>query len=84
MSDISVADFRSNLADIINRVQYGGERVCITRNGKPVVAIISAEDLELLEAVEDHFDGIAAEEALQEAMESGFISLEDFMKEEVQ
>ena len=84
MTDVSVVELRKDLADIISRVQFGGERICVTRNGKATVAIISAEDLELLEALEDHFDGLAAEEALEEALETGFIPLEDVLKEEAQ
>ncbi|CAN5493224.1 hypothetical protein BH23CHL2_BH23CHL2_14090 [soil metagenome] len=83
MAEISIAEFRSNLAEFVNRVQYAGDRFCITRNGRPAAAIISAEDLELLEAVEDYFDGLEAEEAMKEALEKGFISWATYLEEEV-
>ncbi|GGZ55720.1 antitoxin [Streptomyces inusitatus] len=48
--EIPVTQARAELADLINRVVYGGERVVVTRHGKPLVALVSAEDLERLEA----------------------------------
>ncbi|MFJ3824107.1 type II toxin-antitoxin system Phd/YefM family antitoxin [Streptomyces nodosus] len=46
--EISVTHARAELADLINRVVYGGERVVVTRHGKPLVALVSAADLERL------------------------------------
>lgn len=47
---ISMTEARAQLADLANRVAYGGERVVLTRHGKPFVALISAADLALLDA----------------------------------
>jgi prevent-host-death family protein len=51
-SEISTTKAREFLADIITEVAYKGERVILTRHGKPVAAIVSAEDLERLEAMD--------------------------------
>ena len=50
---INIVDIRSKLADTINRVVYQGERVVVERRGKGVVALVSMEDLESLERMED-------------------------------
>jgi prevent-host-death family protein len=50
----------------VNRASYGGERVILTRRGKPVAAIISAEDLAFFEELEDTDDVRAAQAALAE------------------
>ncbi|MFD8804238.1 type II toxin-antitoxin system Phd/YefM family antitoxin [Streptomyces sp. NPDC059597] len=50
--EIPVTQARAELADLINRVVYGGERVVVTRHGKPLVALVSAADLERLEALD--------------------------------
>ncbi|MCZ7461651.1 type II toxin-antitoxin system Phd/YefM family antitoxin [Streptomyces sp. WMMC940] len=50
--EIPVTQARAELAELINRVVYGGERVVVTRHGKPLVALVSAADLERLEAAE--------------------------------
>ncbi|MGX1129008.1 prevent-host-death family protein [Streptomyces glaucescens] len=47
--EIPVTQARAELADLINRVVYGGERVVVTRHGKPLVALVSAADLQRLE-----------------------------------
>lgn len=63
--EIPVTQARAELAELINRVVYGGERVVVTRHGKPLVALVSAEDLERLEESErltEDSGGAAAEE----------------------
>jgi len=46
MVTVSSEEVRDGLGELINRVAYGGERVMVTRRGKPVAAIVSKEDLE--------------------------------------
>jgi prevent-host-death family protein len=74
---MNVVDIRNNLADAINRVAYAGERIVLERRGKGVAALVSIEDLELLQELEDQADIRAARKALKE---KGGISLEDFKK----
>jgi prevent-host-death family protein len=50
--EIPVTQARAALADLINRVVYGSERVVVTRHGKPLVALVSAADLERLEELD--------------------------------
>ncbi|MEV6024988.1 type II toxin-antitoxin system Phd/YefM family antitoxin [Streptomyces sp. NPDC052036] len=50
--EIPVTQARAELADLINRVVYGGERVVVTRHGKPLAALVSAADLERLAALD--------------------------------
>ena len=50
--EIPVTQARAELADLINRVVYGAERVVVTRHGKPLAALVSAADLARLEALD--------------------------------
>src|SRR4051812_24120288 len=50
--EVPVTQARAEFADLVNRVVYGGERVVVTRHGKPIVALVPAADLERLES--DH------------------------------
>jgi prevent-host-death family protein len=77
MLEIGVAEIRSNLADVINRVAYGGERVILQRRGKKVMALMPIEDLELLNELEDKADIKAA---LKARKEKGGITLEQYRK----
>jgi prevent-host-death family protein len=57
---------REKLAEIVNEVAFGGKRLRLQRHGKDVVAVISIEDLELLEELEDRYDGELVDAALAE------------------
>ena len=56
MTEIGVADIRANLADVINRVAYGGERIVLQRRGKQVLAVVPMDDLALIEELENRSD----------------------------
>lgn len=77
MITLSISSFRNKIADITNKVVYGGERVRVERNHKPAFAVVSVEDMEALEALEDKID---LEEALKALKEPGSIRLEDLKK----
>lgn len=64
--NLGIAEIRNNLADALNRVVYRGERVVLERRGKPTAAIVSLDDLAVLEALEDREDVRAAKRAVAE------------------
>jgi prevent-host-death family protein len=64
--EISILELRAKLAEAINRVAYQGERAVLTRHRKGVAALVSMEDLALLEKLEDEADIKAARAALRE------------------
>lgn len=51
-SEIPVTQAREELADLINRVAYGHERIVLTRHSRPVACIVPPEDLAQLEDLE--------------------------------
>ncbi|MGI9104876.1 MAG: type II toxin-antitoxin system prevent-host-death family antitoxin [Pyrinomonadaceae bacterium] len=66
---ITISKAREDFAETLNRVAYRGERIILHRREKDMVAIISIEDLSLLEELEDRLDIEAAREALAESDE---------------
>lgn len=82
MTITTITAARSNFSEFINRAQYGHERVVLTSHGQPAAAIISIEDLELLQALEDSIDIAAARAALAEAKTEGTVSW-DHLKTEI-
>lgn len=66
MTRVSTTQAREALSDVINRVVYQGERILLERHGKDVVAMVSVQDLELLESLEDRMDLEEARERLKE------------------
>ena len=77
MTRVSMTKARQDFTDIVNRVIYGSERICIEKNNKPAVAVVPIEDLEMIEAIEDKID---VEEALKALKEPGFITLKALKK----
>ncbi len=69
MTKIGVSDARDHLSEVVDRVRYTHERVVLTKRGKDVGAIVSIEDLKLLEMLEDQLDIDMARKALAEAGE---------------
>lgn len=80
-TEISVGDFRANVSDAINRTVYGGERVLVTRRGKATAALISAEELDYFEKLEDLVDNGLIERALASADESEYTPAADVRAE---
>ena len=59
MTNLSITQAREHLSDLADKVAFGGERLCVKRNGKPVF------DMKLLEAIEEKIDIEEAEKALR-------------------
>ena len=75
---LNVTELRKNVAEYVGRVLFTGERIAVQKNGKPACAIVSMEDLRLLEALEDHIDIQAAQQAMKE---NETVSWEDLKKQ---
>ncbi|MDM9586325.1 type II toxin-antitoxin system Phd/YefM family antitoxin [Nostoc sp. GT001] len=74
MTRISATEARANFQELISRAEYKRERIVIERHGKAAVAIISLDDLKLLEAIEDAIDSEALRRAVSE--NDGFTTLD--------
>ena len=71
MSEMSVSDARARLADVVDSARVDHEPVYLTRRGRRVAAVISADDLQrLIEAAEDLAD-LEAVRAAREEMAAG-------------
>jgi prevent-host-death family protein len=47
-SQVSIGQVKRDISDLVNRVNYAGERIILTSRGKPKAALISMEDYERL------------------------------------
>ncbi len=70
MTTLPITLVRDALGDLSSRVALLGERIMIERRGKPLCALVSAEDLELLELLEDKMDLDAIRAARNEPSKS--------------
>jgi prevent-host-death family protein len=56
---VSVAEAKSHLSELIARSAHGHERFVITRRNRPVAALVSVEDLQIIEQHRER-QGLAA------------------------
>ena len=52
METMNVVEARKSFSDVMARVAYTGQRVVVERKGRPMMALISIEDLHRLEELE--------------------------------
>ena len=71
-----ITEVRQNFSETVNQVAYGKERVLVTRHGKPLVALVPIEDLQLLEELEDRIDLEKTRAALEQAKTEGTVPWE--------
>jgi prevent-host-death family protein len=83
MTTLTAAEFRANSAELLNRVAFGGERLVVSRRGRPLAALVPLEDLKRLEETEDAQDAEDFRRAKRECESSGEkgIPLEDVARD---
>ncbi len=59
MPQVSVAQAKSHLSELIAKSAHGHERFIITRRDKPVAALVSLDDLKIIEQHQER-QGLAA------------------------
>jgi prevent-host-death family protein len=53
MITVTVSQARENFSDLLGKVQHSGEGVMIQRHGKDVAVMVSPEDYEAMQRLED-------------------------------
>jgi len=77
MTIVSMTEVRRVFTELADQVRINGERICISKNNKPALALVPLEDVRLLEMLEDMID---LKEALETLEEPGSIDHETFKK----
>ena len=62
-TEIPVTQARDELAELINRVAYGHERIILTRHSKAVACLVPPEDLQRLESEPLESEGQTGDQA---------------------
>ncbi|MDO8309894.1 MAG: type II toxin-antitoxin system Phd/YefM family antitoxin [Actinomycetota bacterium] len=70
MSTLPLSEVKARLSEIADEVDRTHERVHVTRNGREYVVLLSAEDLESLEATIELLQDDAAMERIRAADEA--------------
>ena len=59
VTEVSAVKFRQNLGEMINQVQYRNDSIVITKDGKPVAALVDAALFARIRRAREQFDEIA-------------------------
>ena len=69
ITETNAVNFRQNLGEMLNQVQYRHDSVVINKDGKPVAALVDARLFERIRRMQVRFD------ALCQRIEAGFANV---------
>ena len=59
VTEVNAVNFRQNLGEMLNQVQYRNDSIVINKDGKPVAALVDAELFARIRRMKDRFDAVS-------------------------
>ncbi len=59
ISEVSAVNFRQNLGEMLNHVQYRNDSIVINKDGKPMAALVDAELFARIRRMRERFDALS-------------------------
>lgn len=59
ITEVNAVNFRQNLGEMLNRVQYRNDSIVINKDGKPVAALVDADLFARIRRMRDRFDALS-------------------------
>ena len=59
ITQVSAVNFRQNLGEMLNQVQYRNDSIVINKDGKPVAALVDAELFARIRRMRERFDTLS-------------------------
>lgn len=59
ITEVTAVNFRQNLGEMLNQVQYRNDTIVINKDGKPVAALVDAELFARIRRMRDRFDALS-------------------------
>jgi len=85
ITEVNAVNFRQNLGEMLNQVQYRNDAIVINKDGKPVAALVDADLFARIRRMRDRFDALAQriEETYAEVpVEEGLAEIDSLVKRE--
>jgi prevent-host-death family protein len=60
ITEVTAVKFRQNLGEMLNQVQYRNDSIVISKDGKPVAALIDADLFARIRRMRERFDQLSA------------------------
>ncbi|MFT3906398.1 MAG: type II toxin-antitoxin system Phd/YefM family antitoxin [Steroidobacteraceae bacterium] len=87
ITEVSAVNFRQNLGDMLNQVQYRNDSIVISKDGKPVAALVDADLFARIRRMWERFDSLSgrvAEAYANVPVEEGLAEIDAAVAEERQ
>ena len=60
ITEVNAVNFRQNLGEMLNQVQYRNDSIIINKDGKPVAVLVDAELFARIQRMRDRFEALSA------------------------
>lgn len=60
ITEVTAVNFRQNLGEMINQVQYRSDSIVINKDGKPVAVLVDAELFARIRRMRERFDALSS------------------------
>ncbi len=85
ITKVNAVNFRKNLGEMLNQVQYRNDSIIIHKDGKPVAVLVDAELFTRIRRMRDRFDALSeriAEAYAQMPVEVGMAEIDAAVAQE--
>jgi prevent-host-death family protein len=85
ITEVSAVNFRQNLGEMLNQVQYRNDSIVINKDGKPVAALVDADLFARIRRMQDRFDALSQRIAgayAEVPVEEGLTEIDSLVKRE--
>jgi prevent-host-death family protein len=85
VTEVNAVNFRQNLGDMLNQVQYRNDSVVVYKDGKPVAALVDADLFARIRRMRDRFDALSgriAEAYAEMPVEQGLAEIDALVAQE--
>ena len=59
ITEVSAVNFRQNLGEMLNQVQYRNDSIVINKDGKPVAALVDADLFARIQRMQERFNELS-------------------------
>ncbi|HVZ82234.1 MAG TPA: type II toxin-antitoxin system prevent-host-death family antitoxin [Terracidiphilus sp.] len=60
ITEVNAVNFRQNLGEMLSQVQYRNDSIVISKDGKPVAALVDAELFARIRRMRERFDALSS------------------------
>jgi prevent-host-death family protein len=85
ITEVNAVNFRQNLGEMLNQVQYRNDSIVINKDGRPVAALVDAELFARIRRMRDRFDALSnriAEAYAEVPVEEGLAEIDSMVARE--